>query len=60
MTLRPRRPTSRRWRSGGGSTTLHVVELFGASHVSTPAFFVCEDAIHGNFADHFKEGKSEI
>ncbi|KAE8994373.1 hypothetical protein PR003_g15210 [Phytophthora rubi] len=38
----------------------HVVELFGACHVSTPAFFVCEDAIHGNFADHFMEDKSEI
>ncbi|KAE9032507.1 hypothetical protein PR003_g7752 [Phytophthora rubi] len=22
----------------------HVVELFGACHVSTPAFFLCEDA----------------
>ncbi|ETM53888.1 serine/threonine protein kinase, partial [Phytophthora nicotianae] len=38
----------------------HVVELFGACHVSTPAFFVCEDAIHGNFADHFMEDKANI
>jgi predicted amidophosphoribosyltransferase len=38
----------------------HVVELFGACHVSTPAFFVCEDAIHGNFANHFMEDKSDI
>ncbi|KAI9985284.1 hypothetical protein PInf_017852 [Phytophthora infestans] len=38
----------------------HVVELFGACHVSTPAFFVCEDAIHGNFADHFMQDKSTI
>ncbi|OWZ09028.1 Serine/threonine protein kinase [Phytophthora megakarya] len=38
----------------------HVVELFGACHVSTPAFFVCEDAIHGNFADHFLENKNDI
>eukprot|EP00644_Phytophthora_capsici_P005561 jgi/Phyca11/98188/e_gw1.2.739.1 len=38
----------------------HVIELFGACHVSTPAFFVCEDAIHGNFADHFMEDKSSI
>ncbi|KAL4146023.1 hypothetical protein PRNP1_011896 [Phytophthora ramorum] len=38
----------------------HVVELFGACHVSTPAFFVCEDAIHGNFADYFVKDKSEI
>jgi hypothetical protein len=38
----------------------HIVKLFGACHVSTPAFFVCEDAIHGNFADHFMEDKSDI
>ncbi|ETM00705.1 serine/threonine protein kinase [Phytophthora nicotianae] len=38
----------------------HIVKLFGACHVSTPAFFVCEDAIHGNFADFFMEDKSEI
>ncbi|GMF65152.1 unnamed protein product [Phytophthora lilii] len=38
----------------------HVIELFGACHVSTPAFFVCEDAIHGNFAEYFMEDKSEI
>jgi serine/threonine protein kinase len=39
----------------------HIVQLFGACHVSTPAFFVCEDAIHGNFADHFREvDKSDI
>ncbi|GMF28717.1 unnamed protein product [Phytophthora fragariaefolia] len=38
----------------------HVIELFGACHVSTPAFFVCEDAIHGNFADYFMEDKSRI
>ncbi|EGZ07888.1 hypothetical protein PHYSODRAFT_526653 [Phytophthora sojae] len=38
----------------------HIVKLFGACHVSTPAFFVCEDAIHGNFADYFMKDKSEI
>ncbi|GMF29749.1 unnamed protein product [Phytophthora fragariaefolia] len=38
----------------------HIVKLFGACHVSTPAFFVCEDAIHGNFADYFMEDKSEV
>ncbi|RLN44604.1 hypothetical protein BBO99_00003660 [Phytophthora kernoviae] len=38
----------------------HIVELFGACHVSTPAFFVCEDAIHGNFIDYFETDKSEI
>ncbi|KAF1778544.1 Protein kinase-like domain [Phytophthora cactorum] len=38
----------------------HIVKLFGACHVSTPAFFVCEDAIHGNFADYFMGDKSEI
>ncbi|RLN56392.1 hypothetical protein BBJ29_003610 [Phytophthora kernoviae] len=38
----------------------HVVELFGACHVATPAFFVCEDAIHGNLADYFETDKSEI
>ncbi|KAL3659234.1 hypothetical protein V7S43_015812 [Phytophthora oleae] len=38
----------------------HIVTLFGACHVSTPAFFVCEDAIHGNFADFFQKDKSEI
>ncbi|KAG6612046.1 Serine/threonine protein kinase [Phytophthora cinnamomi] len=38
----------------------HIVKLFGACHVSTPAFFVCEDAIHGNFADYFVKDKSEI
>ncbi|RLN56390.1 hypothetical protein BBJ29_003611 [Phytophthora kernoviae] len=38
----------------------HVVKLFGACHVATPAFFVCEDAIHGNLADYFETDKSEI
>ncbi|KAE9283636.1 hypothetical protein PR003_g27074 [Phytophthora rubi] len=38
----------------------HVVELFCASHVSPPAFFVCVDAIHSNFADHFMEGKCGV
>ncbi|EEY67425.1 protein kinase [Phytophthora infestans T30-4] len=37
----------------------HIVKLFGACHVSTPAFFVCEDAIHGNLADYLMEDKSE-
>ncbi|RLN51757.1 hypothetical protein BBJ28_00021973 [Nothophytophthora sp. Chile5] len=38
----------------------HVVEMYGACHVSTPAFFVCEDADHGNFVDYFEKDKSEI
>lgn len=38
----------------------HIVKLFGACHVSTPAFFVCEDAIHGNLADYLMEDKSEV
>ncbi|RLN72128.1 hypothetical protein BBJ28_00022800 [Nothophytophthora sp. Chile5] len=38
----------------------HVVEMYGACHVSTPAFFVCEDAVHGNFVEYFEKDKSEI
>ncbi|RLN32377.1 hypothetical protein BBJ28_00024492 [Nothophytophthora sp. Chile5] len=33
----------------------HVIKLFGACHVSSPAFFVCEDAVHGNFLDYFAQ-----
>ncbi|GAB9477767.1 Serine/threonine protein kinase, partial [Globisporangium polare] len=32
----------------------HVVKLWGACHVSSPLFFVCEDAPSGNFSDFFK------
>ncbi|GMF42501.1 unnamed protein product [Phytophthora fragariaefolia] len=39
---------------------LHVVRLFGACHLSKPAFFVCEDAVHGNFANYFETDKSEL
>jgi hypothetical protein len=38
----------------------HIVRLFGACHVSTPAFFVCEDATGGNFVDRFEEDRSEL
>ncbi|KAK1942447.1 Tyrosine-protein kinase Srms [Phytophthora citrophthora] len=38
----------------------HVIRLYGACHVSTPAFFVCEDAVHGNFANYFQQDKSKI
>eukprot|EP00644_Phytophthora_capsici_P005523 jgi/Phyca11/558559/estExt2_Genewise1.C_PHYCAscaffold_20065 len=38
----------------------HVIRLFGACHVSTPAFFVCKNAIHGNFFDYFQNDKSTI
>jgi len=31
----------------------HVVRLIGASHVSSPLLFVCEEAAGGNFADFF-------
>ncbi|RLN86961.1 hypothetical protein BBJ28_00004039 [Nothophytophthora sp. Chile5] len=43
-----------------GLSNPHVVRLYGACHLSTPAFFVCEDAVHGNFADYFEKDKSEI
>ncbi|EGZ08566.1 hypothetical protein PHYSODRAFT_526592 [Phytophthora sojae] len=29
----------------------HVLKLYGACHVSSPAFFVCDDATHGSFSD---------
>ncbi|KAL3659253.1 hypothetical protein V7S43_015831 [Phytophthora oleae] len=38
----------------------HVIRLFGACHVSKPAFFVCENAIHGNFSDFFQQDKCKI
>ncbi|RLN86960.1 hypothetical protein BBJ28_00004038 [Nothophytophthora sp. Chile5] len=38
----------------------HVIRLYGACHVSTPAFFVCDDAINGNFSAYFEKDKSEI
>ncbi|KAE9015804.1 hypothetical protein PR003_g14279 [Phytophthora rubi] len=39
---------------------LHIVRLFGACHLSKPAFFVCEDAVHGNFVNYFEKDKSEL
>ncbi|DAZ96898.1 TPA: hypothetical protein N0F65_008909 [Lagenidium giganteum] len=29
----------------------HIVKMFGACHVSSPPFIVCEDAVHGNLDD---------
>lgn len=39
-----------------------VVKLWGACHVSSPLFFVCEDAPNGNFAEFFKvkENKQQL
>lgn len=38
----------------------HVLKLYGACHVSSPAFFVCDDATHGSFAEYFEEDRSEL
>ncbi|RLN90386.1 hypothetical protein BBJ28_00016331 [Nothophytophthora sp. Chile5] len=38
----------------------HVIKLYGACHVGTPAFFVCEDAIHGSFGEYFEQDKSHL
>ncbi|KAG7383222.1 hypothetical protein PHYPSEUDO_003902 [Phytophthora pseudosyringae] len=33
----------------------HILKLYGGSHVSTPQFYVCENAIYGNLADVLEE-----
>jgi serine/threonine protein kinase len=33
----------------------HIIKLFGACHVSTPLYFVCEDATNGNFVTYFRD-----
>lgn len=38
----------------------HVVKFYGACHVASPAFFVCEDCKNGNFVDYFEKDKSQI
>lgn len=39
----------------------HVVKLYGACHVTSPAFFVCEDCKNDNFVKYFeKEGLSQL
>ncbi|RLN37887.1 hypothetical protein BBJ28_00007427 [Nothophytophthora sp. Chile5] len=38
----------------------HVVKLYGACHVGTPAFFVCEDATRGNFVNYFQRDRSSL
>lgn len=35
----------------------HIVRLYGACHKSTPLFFVCDHAPHGNFVDFFRGEK---
>ncbi|RLN44593.1 hypothetical protein BBO99_00003651 [Phytophthora kernoviae] len=37
----------------------HILKLFGGSHVSSPQFYVCEDAHNGSL-DEFLEGNSEF
>jgi hypothetical protein len=37
----------------------HVVKLYGACHVASPAFFVCEDCKNGNFVDFFEKDKTQ-
>ncbi|RLN88171.1 hypothetical protein BBJ28_00023211 [Nothophytophthora sp. Chile5] len=36
----------------------HVVPLFGACHVSSPCFFVCEEATNGSLADYLDKTKT--
>ncbi|ETP24252.1 serine/threonine protein kinase [Phytophthora nicotianae CJ01A1] len=38
----------------------HVLKFYGACHVSSPAFFVCDDATHGSFGEFFEEDKSQM
>ncbi|KAG7399423.1 Leucine-rich repeat serine/threonine-protein kinase 2 [Phytophthora boehmeriae] len=38
----------------------HVVKFYGACHISSPAFFVCDDATHGNFAEYFENDMSQL
>ncbi|KAE8986064.1 hypothetical protein PR003_g23059 [Phytophthora rubi] len=33
----------------------HVLKLYGACHVSSPAFFVCDDATRGSFSDFLEQ-----
>lgn len=36
----------------------NVIKLYGACHLSSPAFWVCELAEFGNFADFFEDGQN--
>ncbi|GMF12870.1 unnamed protein product [Phytophthora lilii] len=38
----------------------HVLKFYGACHVSSPAFFVCDDASHGSFGEFFETDKSQL
>lgn len=38
----------------------HVVKLFGACHVTRPAFFVAEDCINNNLNEYLDKDKSEM
>jgi hypothetical protein len=38
----------------------HVLKLYGACHVSSPAFFVCDDATQGSFGDFFERDRSQL
>lgn len=38
---------------------LHILKLYGGCHVSSPMFFVCEDAANGNFSTFFEHGDNK-
>jgi serine/threonine protein kinase len=38
----------------------HVVKLFGACHVTRPAFFVAEDCVNNNLNEYLEKDKSEM
>ncbi|KAG1689085.1 hypothetical protein DVH05_002854 [Phytophthora capsici] len=38
----------------------HVLKLYGACHVSSPAFFVCDEASHGSFSEFLEQDSSQL
>ncbi|EGZ05364.1 hypothetical protein PHYSODRAFT_342506 [Phytophthora sojae] len=46
------------WTKGAAAAprwTSEELKLYGACHVSSPAFFMCDDATHGSFSDFLEE-----
>ncbi|KAK1942442.1 Spindle assembly checkpoint kinase [Phytophthora citrophthora] len=38
----------------------HILKLYGGSHVSSPQFYVCENAPNGNLADFLADGEHGV
>ncbi|GMF12874.1 unnamed protein product [Phytophthora lilii] len=45
---------------GGLPEDEHILKLYGGSHVSTPQFYVCENAHNGNLVDFLEEEGHDV